>query len=530
MKQKNMMKSMTAGALAILLCVLAVMPAYAAFDPPMPWAGSVSGGVFVADGQSELAIEQAELTFDIADLLQESYTDAQELLAYGAQVSATYTIYNPTDHTVTEELATPMGTYPNPSESIPEGTDAKKFTVAVNGTQITPQLRHTFTHGTGYYKSASNMQNPDVHLPDFGLAYLSDTLLSRSIFTPDAPVYVYTYHAEMDESEKEKSFVIRAEIPADAQSCALFIPWYAYDSASTPDTVSIFQTAYISEDITICSVGKPMDAIEWKTETNKHKEFKASVKQTSLTQMTLYEYVMLGYDAQSGVSELDYFNAFLAYTDKYQREDSAAYNVGDQSPLPAYYLQPWQLFSVELAPGERASVTLTAPLYPSLYDRYDPPIYIYAYAMSHKDEWSAYGQTSVQVITQHHLLDREQPMPDNSEYTKTEQGYHGQGDAEFPYLVFSTCENQDPSDDSVWIAVILLILMILFVFVVYVLPWVILALVVILIVLLIIRKVKKNKKIKAEQQGKTPPAAQDSEKEENNEQDEQDEQDEQEDA
>lgn len=500
MKQKNMMKSMTAGALAILLCVLAVMPAYAAFDPPMPWAGSVSGGVFVADGQSELAIEQAELTFDIADLLQESYTDAQALLAYGAQVSATYTIYNPTDHAVTEQLATPMGTYPNPSESIPEGTDAKKFTVAVNGTQITPQLRHTFTHGTGYYESAPNMQNPDVHLPDFGLAYLSDTLLSHPIFTPDAPVYVYTYRVEMDESEKEKNFVIRAEIPADAQSCALLIPWYAYDSASTPDKVSIFQTAYISEDITICSVGKPMDAIEWKTETYKNKEFKASVKQTSLTQMTLYEYVMQGYDAQSGVSLQDYFNAFLAYTDKYKREDSAAYNVGDQSPLPDYYLQPWQLFSVELAPGERASVTLTAPLYPSLYDRYDPPIYIYAYAMAHKEEWSAYGQTSVQVITQHHLLDREQPMPNDSEYTKTEQGYHWQGDAEFPYLVFSTCEVQKPSDGSTWVAAILLILIILFLFIVYVLPWVILALVILLVVFLIIRAVKKRKKKKAKRE------------------------------
>lgn len=508
--KKRMWKSITAALACMMLCFSMLIPASAAFDPPLPSEGSFSGGVFVVDGQSELAVEQVELTFDLSDLMKESYTNAQELLAYGAQVRATYTLHNPTDHTVTEQLATPIGAYPWTSTTIPAGADAEKFTVAINGMQIAPQLRHAFTVGTGYYSSASNMQNPDVHMPDFGLAYLSDSLLSHPIFAPNAPVYVYTYRVEMDESEKEKNFVIRAEIPADAQSCALFIPWYAYNSASTPNVVHLFQTAYIREDITICSVGQPIDAIEWKTETNKNKEFHASVQQTSLTQMTLYEYVMQGYDAQSGVSEQDTFNAFLAYVEKYKREDSAAYNVGEQSPLPAYHLQPWHLFSVELAPGERVSVTVTAPLYPSLNIRFDPLIYTYAYAMAQKDEWSAYGQTQVQLLTDLHLLDRESPVPNDREYSQTEQGYLWEGQADFPYLVFSTCEVQKPSDGSTWVAAVLLILIILFLFVVYVLPWVILALIIVLVVFLIVIAVKKRKKKKAEV---AQPALPESEKE-----------------
>ncbi|MBQ1233829.1 MAG: hypothetical protein IIW17_04065 [Clostridia bacterium] len=502
-------KRIFAALACVLLCVLAVMPVLAAFDPPLPWEGSVSGGVFVVDGESELAVEQAELRFDASDLLEYSYADAQELLEYGARVTATYTLYNPTDHTVTEQLATPISSYPYSSQSIPEGVDAEKFTVAINGSQITPQLRHVFTAGKSYYVSTANTQRSDVYMPNFGLAYLSDTLLSRSVFTPDAPVYVYTYHAEVDEGEKENSFFASADIQADPQSCALFASWYMYDGASDGNVVSVSKNVYLSEDFSICSVGKPLETVVWTTETYKGKAVKASVLQTSVSQMTLYEYVLQGYDTQSGISEQDYFNAFLAFTENYARDDSAFVEVGVESPLPVYNLQPWQLFSVELEPGERMRVTVTAPLYPSLYDRYDPPIYIYAYAMAHMDEWSAFGQTRVQLVTPYYLLDQQRPMPNDNAYTKTENGYLWEGQAEFPYLVFSTCENQDPSDGSFWIAVILSILMILFLFVVFVLPWVILALVVILIVLLIIRKVKKNKKIKAEQQGKTPPAEQD---------------------
>lgn len=522
-KTRKTITGIAAGAMAFLmLCVLAAMPVSAAMDPALPSEGSVSGGVFVVDGESELAIEQAELLFDLSDLLKESYADVQELLAYGARVTATYTLYNPTDHTVTEQLATPIGSYPYPSQSIPTGADAEKFTVAVNGSPITPQLRHAFTVGAGYYTST---HISDAHMPDFGLAYLSDTLLSRSVFTPDAPVYMYTYHAEMGEGEKEKSFYARTEIQANPQSCALFTSWYTYDDASTAGAVSISRSVYISDDFTVCSVGKPLDAVEWKTETYKGKAVNASVHQTSVAQMTLYEYVLQGYDAQSGVSEQDYFNAFLAYTEKYARDDSAMVNLGEESPLPTYSLQPWQLFSVELAPGERMHVTVTAPLYPSVYNRYDPPIYIYAYAMAQMDEWSAYGQTRVQLVTQQYLLDRQHPMPNDNAYQKTEDGFLWEGQPEFPYLVFSTCEKQDPTDGTFWLAVVLLALMILFVFAVYVLPWVILVLGIVLIVWLVVRKAKRNKKKKAAQEEQTPPAAQDTGKEEKNEQDEQDEQD-----
>lgn len=497
MKTKGFEKFTAAGVMALLLCMLAVMPAFAAIDPPMPEDGSVAGGIFVADGQSELAIEQAELVFDLSELLRDSYTDAQELLAYSAQVSATYTLYNPTNHTVTEQLATPISPYPYPSEQVPAGTDIEKFSVTINGTRITPQLRYAFTVGTGYYASTEGRPISDVHMPDFGLTYLSDTLLSRPVLVPDAPVYVYTYHAEVDEGEEEHLFYARADIYADPQSCALFTSWYTYDGNISENTIKVSRNVYISEDFTLCSVGQPLDTVEWRSETFKGEAVRASVVQTSVIEMTLYEYVMQGYDAQSGVTEQDYFNAFLAYTQKYQREESPVINLGEDSPLPAHNLQPWQLFSVELAPGERMSVTVTAPLYPSLNNRYNPPVYIYAFAMAQKEEWSAYGRTRMHLITEHYLSKQQRPMPKYDSYIETEDGYVWEGQADFPYLIFSTCESKYPSDGSTLVAMILTILIVLSLLAVFVLPWVIPGMVIILIVVLIVRRVKKNKKRRA---------------------------------
>lgn len=510
MKKRNVkIRNMTAGALAFLLCALAVMPAFAAFDPPMPEDGSVSGGIFVPDGESELAIEQAELRFDLSDLLLEEYTSEQDFLAYNAQVTATYSLYNPTDHTVTEQLATPIGTYPWAANAIPKGADTHKYTVAVNGVQIAPQQRHVFTVGAGYYASAT--QYYDVHLPEFGLAYLSDSLILHPVLSPDATVYEYTYLAKVDPGAQENDFYIYADIEADPQTSALFVPWYSYAGERSGNVVTLIRNVYKSEEFSICSVGEPLDDFSWNAEYFKGDQAQASVQQISVTTMTLYEYVMQGYDVQSGVSEQDYFNAFIALAEKNRSPDTAVITLSEECPLPEYHLQTWQLFFVELAPGERTTVTVTAPLYPSLYTRYDPPIYIYAYAMTPDNAWSAYGQTRVELITENILLDRESPTPEHDQYTQTEQGYLWEGQADFPYLVFATCETRKPSDGSAFVAIILTVLLILFAFVIFVLPWVILILAIFLTVFLIVRKVKKNRKKKRAAVTPEPPEKQDKE-------------------
>ena len=79
---------------------------------------------------------------------------------------------------------------------------------------------------------------------------------------------------------------------------------------------------------------------------------------------------------------------------------------------------PWRLYEISLDPGEKASVTLTAPVYPDVNTRYDPYTYFYSYYFSPYNGWKGYGSVDVIINTDYYVTNSF-----HDSFTKTEGGY-----------------------------------------------------------------------------------------------------------
>ena len=79
---------------------------------------------------------------------------------------------------------------------------------------------------------------------------------------------------------------------------------------------------------------------------------------------------------------------------------------------------PWRLYEISLDPGEKASVTLTAPVYPDVNTRYDPYTYFYSYYFSPYNGWKGYGSVDVIINTDYYVTNSF-----HDSFKKTEGGY-----------------------------------------------------------------------------------------------------------
>lgn len=479
-------------ALCILLCVLAVMPASAAIEPAGPIAGSVAGGLFVADGATALALERTEIELNAAELPPESrYKTEEEFLAYSASTTATYTIHNPTDQTVTERMLTPIGTDPWYAYDLPDGTDMCEYIVEINGEQVQAQQRHSYTPSNSYYHAPTQLGKRDP--ASAFLAYYSDTYVSHPVLAPDATVYVYTYHTEYDTSQKDDMFEVSGSLVADPSRCAVLVTDAWYPANAGENKVRISFPGFNRENPTIYSIGADVGEVAWTVDADGDR-LDARVTLVSKTTTTFYELVMQGYDAQGSVSEIDYYNAVVAYITSNRTEGTAVTYMGDTLKLSKSNLQAWNSFDLTLAPGQRATVTVTAPLHPFEHNYYNPSVYTYAFAMTAADAWSTCGPTSVRILTDLYLCDVDAPTPSQKNFEQTEDGYSWEGDTDFDYLVISVCEKQKPFDSSI-IALLLYLLVILIVlFVCVILPVAVPLAILALIILLIVIKVRKKRR------------------------------------
>ena len=79
---------------------------------------------------------------------------------------------------------------------------------------------------------------------------------------------------------------------------------------------------------------------------------------------------------------------------------------------------PWRLYEISLEPGERATVTLTAPVYPDVDTSYNPYTYFYSYYFSPYTGWKGYGSIDVVINTDYYIANSF-----HDSFTETESGY-----------------------------------------------------------------------------------------------------------
>ena len=79
---------------------------------------------------------------------------------------------------------------------------------------------------------------------------------------------------------------------------------------------------------------------------------------------------------------------------------------------------PWRLYEISLDPDEKATVTLTAPVYPDVDTRYNPYTYFYSYYFSPYTGWKGYGSVDVVINTDYFITNSF-----HDSFTETESGY-----------------------------------------------------------------------------------------------------------
>jgi hypothetical protein len=165
---------------------------------------------------------------------------------------------------------------------------------------------------------------------------------------------------------------------------------------------------------------------------------------------TLRELALADWYAESGVSEVDWYNAVIASLD-------GNTDAGGLISRTEYYapgndissrLMRWYEYEITFAPGQRRVNTVTAPIYPAVDTDWEPDVYEYTYLLSPAATWADFGRIEIFINTPYHIVNDE-----NNAFEKTEQGYQrmlpGLPEGELTFSL-STVEDPELPDHNGW--------------------------------------------------------------------------------
>ena len=132
-------------------------------------------------------------------------------------------------------------------------------------------------------------------------------------------------------------------------------------------------------------------------------------------QMTFRAFAFGEYDNSSGISEVDWYNAQVAFLNAGSEEWQRG---GIYTEKSAFSLMRWYEYTLTLEPGQTLTNTVTAPLYPAIDAGYTPSIYSYTYLLSPAKTWAQFGELKIVVNTPYYMTENNQ-----GSFSKTEKGY-----------------------------------------------------------------------------------------------------------
>ena len=361
------------------------------------WSGTAAVGAGV-EGECPLQVEKEVLTFDIdAFPSNEDYPDEKTasgaLAAYmeNAKVTAEYTFYNPATYDVTATLAFPFGATPYYYDQADPADDA--WGAAVDGVPVSTRLRHTlYTY------------NNEVDLKKLVDGYRDD-----SFFKFDLPVTRYYYEYRTDGNDDGVYVQMTVKYGKDIRfSC----DWGTYEDTGDgailrfrmtsdrypyeivffggePESVSIELFADIDQKTPVRDESHRLDR---KTKT-----------------CTFRELVFEENDSAYGVSESDWYNAFLDRLLQYEERYWMQNNEGRPHSYRIHHLErelmQWYEYDMTVPAGEKVVNTVTAPLFPDIDEGYEPPVYNYTYLLSPARTWAKFGALEVMINTPFYLIE-----------------------------------------------------------------------------------------------------------------------------
>ena len=461
------------------------------------WEGAEVRGSVLADEDCPVLLEREIVTFDLPEFPYLGTDSAEKFLAYPGRVTTEYHFYNPTDEAVTVKLAFPV--YGRVAYSaIEDGdpvSDLHKYSITLNGKTVTPELRHSIHES---YRTWTRL--------DVMYSSIMDEPAVYHFYYPEAPVTVSTYTVSGINSEAYPDAFAVLDIPKPSVGIgSLFIPGeYKY---MTKEECLKGIDAENGMTITVYDIGVETDELpEWKIYSTKFKNeaelIAGAVTLTEKRTITFYDLAMTEWSAESGIKDVDWYNAF-AYLfgvkiDNYVR----VLDLSDK-------LVPWYRYEITLAPGEHAVNTVTSPIYPIANTKYSPAIYTYEYYCERMTTAEGFEGIEVVVNTPYCLIRKElggmfmyeTGWVQARDYESTDGGYRyliettGYG----RQIVFTLSESDAPEHGSEAVEVLVYLFLLLLVdYVVY--PIAIIALVIVAVVV-IVKAVRKRRAEKEDGDG-----------------------------
>ena len=435
---RAIIKSMTAGATAILLCVLAVMPSFAFGVSPYP--GSRAYGAAPLAKSSVLQLESLRVDVDVDLPPEPKRQDSTESVwKHYSVVGSTYTLYNPTDERVCEVMAIPLCKEPDyssgdePLEAVLPYEGA--YSITFKGQSIAPTVRHTLS---------KYPQRDDTHEPMWSGAYDDQTLpaqayLTDEMFYPEQTVTVHTYKVSNPDGCKSTDFLLTAkDYPyVDVQATCVYVDSGAWSSGKL-----LTYAREHGETFEVYVIGQDIDALSWEAEPWEGAESdpgNVTVAFEGKRQITFEDLAMQYYDAAYGVSEMDWYNAvYLYFADNGLHFALRSHNVYE-------YLQGWLIFEITLEAGERAELVTLTPAYPDIMNWYAPCVYEYAYDIEGLDRFASVGRVELHVHTPGYATVDASSY--GSDYTIPKGEYKLIIDHPYPseeMILFSVCKTKIP--------------------------------------------------------------------------------------
>jgi len=360
------------------------------------WYGSSNGGSITFDKDCPIVVEKEKLTFDIPEFPKTYYENTEDFLKYSASVTAQYTFVNPTDYEITATLAFPFGSLPSYTYFEDFAVDFEKYDVTVNGNKITKKQRHTLFTGYDYFDFEEEGKK------------LHDGFVKDDFYSPDMPVKVYAYEVNIGAdlfSAYITTYFSNSLIDGSKTKIMLSDSWgheykenKVYTGLSVEDKASVYLYV-IGEDI--------KELPEWKMyeDTSEENEITEGSVDLLFTDERTFKDIatMFHLEETTNVTEVDWYNITVDYLNN-QAFDEFFLGSDLDIKFTPYYFMRWYEYEITIGAGEKLLNTVTAPLYPTINEGYNPAVYEYNYLLSPAKSWADFGKLDIEIITPHHLI------------------------------------------------------------------------------------------------------------------------------
>lgn len=425
------MKNAAKRLMSLFLIALMLLAPVSANSAQTWWEGVDAAGVIVSDENCPITVEKEILTFDLQAFPADYYTSTEEFLQYSGSVTAEYSFYNPSEYTVTAKLLFPFGVLPSYATQFSGETMAGRYGVSVDGTPVEATLRHSLSGGYEQFSLERDLKR------------LSDDYVEGAWVRQDTPVRKYTFQVEGTGAQQGNSVLATLSLDSCTENQWLYLPDVSGYSGNDDGTVSVSSWVWDGKTVEGYVIGADFDTFpQWKFYSNgsEKDQVAGDMTEVSLEELTFRELAMSRWTEASGVSEVDWYNAMVAACEELAADGGNLIWFWRYGMDLNGYLMGWYEYEITLEPGQHVTNAVTAPVYPNIDQKYEPPVYTYTYLLSPAKTWSQFGPLDVRINTPYFMSEESIPG-----FSKTETGYclttDGLPEGE---LTFSLCQEEEP--------------------------------------------------------------------------------------